>query len=156
VVSSSASLVGWTNKPDWFFRSPFLVGSNRFSHQPSKTEHEDDDEDEGRLRKHSCAVACSEIELSQLMGRIKLRIEQRGNENDLLGATPRDGNLKSYRAEGQSWWQLVKVLLAPVGQTLGWFAPQHKAIIVTQPAVAAKIGLATALMQPHEAVDAAA
>src|SRR5271165_3359145 len=39
-------------------------------------------------------VPAPEIEFFQLMGRIKLRIEQRGRENDLLGAKPRDGDCK--------------------------------------------------------------
>src|SRR5271165_2852744 len=99
-------------------------------------------------------VPAPEIEFFQLMGRIELRIEQRGRENDLLGAKPRDGDCKSYQSQGEGCRQLVIVFFAPVGQTLGWFAPQHQPIIFTEPATAAKVRLATALMQPHEAVDA--
>src|SRR5271166_5888678 len=72
-------------------------------------------------------VPAPEIEFFQLMGRIKLRIEQRGRENDLLGAKPRDGDCKSYQSQGEGCRQLVIVFFAPVGQTLGWFAPQHQA-----------------------------
>src|SRR5262252_10664623 len=67
-------------------------------------------------------VPAPEIEFFQLVGGIKLRIEQRGGENDLFGAKPRDSDLKSYQSQGQSCWQLVIVLPTPVGQTLGWFA----------------------------------
>jgi hypothetical protein len=44
-------------------------------------------------------VPAPEIEFFQLMGRIKLRIEQRGRENDLLGAKPRDGDFKSETSD---------------------------------------------------------
>src|SRR5208337_1282850 len=44
---------------------------------------------------------------------------------------------------------------APVRQTLGRFVPDDYPIIRTQPATAAKVRIATALMQPHDAVHAA-
>ena len=40
-------------------------------------------------------VPAPEIEFFQFLGRIKLRIEQRGDENDFFGAKTRNGNLKS-------------------------------------------------------------
>jgi hypothetical protein len=43
-----------------------------------------------------------------------------------------------------------------VRQTLGWFVPDDYPIILTEPATAAKVRLPTALMEPHDAVDAAA
>src|SRR5260370_16380803 len=98
-------------------------------------------------------VPAPEIEFFQLMGRIKLRIEQRGRENDLLGAKPRDGDFKSYQSQGEGCRQLVIVFFAPVGQTLGWFAPQHQPIIFTEPATAPKVRLATPLMRPPGPVD---
>ena len=41
-------------------------------------------------------------------------------------------------------------------QTLGWFVPDDYAIILSEPATAAKVRLPTPLMQSHDAVDAAA
>ncbi len=43
-----------------------------------------------------------------------------------------------------------------MGRALGWFVPEDDPIIVTEPATAAKVLLATALMEPHDAVDTAA
>jgi len=53
-----------------------------------------------------------EIEFFQLMGRIELRIEQRGRENDLLKAKPRDGDCKSYQSQGEGCRELVIVFFA--------------------------------------------
>ncbi len=41
-------------------------------------------------------------------------------------------------------------------QTLGWFVPDDYPIILTELAATAKVRIPTALMQPHDAVDAAA
>src|ERR1700751_91857 len=68
-------------------------------------------------------VPAPEIEFFQFLGRIKLRIEPRGHENDFFGAKTRNGNLKSQYSPAESFWQLVILVFAPVGQTLRWFAP---------------------------------